>query len=1283
MKTEKKHGFFDFLKPLVSKKAIYFTLDALFAAILIGLAIMVSTKYFITETTQPQVNYYSGDIINCLSNIKISEVNNSYVKSLIAKGDIINLDNSLIEQIGEFYVLNNTELARNLSILVSNDLLPDKFGFEVLVNDEPIYSNSSERSNSEEIVSTRRLISGIEKFKPLKGATSKVFLEGITSKKYSSYVYFGGFVGQGNLSTFIDDIPSNVTISDIYLEVDSGSDFTFYINNDQCGSTFPAGPGSMASDGWDMNSCNSLIVPGAKNKFNIYFSGDISSAYIGGGYIRVDYFTDEMLQEETVTSLTENLPGITGIVNLYSSFYVPGDLNNISVFLHYYINTTNSTNNTFYFSIGNSTIFKDNNLSGNKNKTLNVGNVTALMSLASLSSKTIPIRVGFENVSFGYIFEGSANVVLITDLSGSMDDQMGSTSTGTKRNCDNPSLNSSTTARLSVAKCLDKEFVIDIINISGNRVGLITFSDSTKASDTTPPTTDVAALTTKIGNATPETGFNASGSTCICCGINSARNLLIANFSNITLIAKGSNWLYNNLSLSGNILPDSNGYLWYDFSYDDSGWKNGTAILGYTSNVYTPTVTKDIGSNLNGQSYYANLWENAGDVAGPPNDFTSGILNHTGANSYGMSGSNNGWDYDPRNGSGVFGNDDDIDYNNISGGRLTLDNNFGGSGNSCSSNDCSGAYGILVEITPAMYNTIISSGSAKIAFYYEWDDVSGNNFEDSDQVWVKARWTSPTTGQHYLGSTQDTGDDGADATFEIWTVEDANSDFSGNFEQDIASYIEGSGMYYFEIGGKILSSNNNEHGTWRFDNIQLKITNATDHYYFRKHFTISDINKVKKGVLNVLSDDVATVYLNGVKIDEDLSVQHLAKYWNRGGKNIDGSYFYSGDNVVAAELLNANASAKFDLALIGINDSRERDMLVMTDGQATTSCSEQGTTGDLDGDGSSNTDSDDAIQAACDAREKYGITVYAVGYSTEADEPTLAGIATCGDGLYTKSDNITGLQNFYQDVAASIISASRHSQTIEISGTGGIASSILYDDSYIKIDYNPITDPPQFGEISIIMEEKNFNNCTFNVYIPPDVRVSSAKLTSYSSEHWTDALSVNGNPVYNLTYFSSDYTPLGDPFIVNIPANYLSGGNNTFSIRTGDSPENFTGCSLNNTLIYTSQVQATVSYSDVLEKAVGCTWNIDFDDGGSTVINVPATYNGTSQCYYTSINHAYPNTNDTYDDAMFNLLDNLDFDDDGRIYVNIEESDLVVGAISVGKVPYPWGPAIAEVKVWR
>jgi hypothetical protein len=1241
----------------LKKKGFYFTLDAIFATVLIGTALALLSFYFITDTTYPQINYYSQDIVSALSNIRLSELNDTYVQQLIADGTITNENNSIIEQIGEFYVLNKTELANNLTKLVSDKLIPSKFGFEILINNESIYTNgTSERS---ELVSTRRLISGIEKDRPIRGSTSKVYLESIKSKSFFTYLYFGGFIGQGNITGFIDDVPDTSNISQIYVEMDAGFDFSIKINDIVCSSNLSVGTGSMTADAWDISYCNSSIVPGAQNNFSIQFLGDLDSAYIGGGFIKIAYQTNKLQTESNNGTIIEYLPGIEGIVNLYSSFNVPGTLNNITVYLHYNIGEINETNNTFYLTIANQTIFRDNNFSGEKNQTLTVLNITEFLTLASMDRKTVPIRIGFENATFGYIYEGNADVALITDVSGSMDDQMGSTSTGTLRNCDDSNYNLSTTRRISVAKCLDVDFADQIINITGNKVGLISYEASTDTSDTVYPTTSLTSIENTIGTSVPETGYNAGGYTCICCGINSARDILVENITTIDLISSGSSWLYNNFTINGDIKLDSVNNSWYNVNYEnESQWFSGNAILGSTNGYsYSPTVDTEMGSDLSGNTLYANLWENAGDTVGAPNDFSSNILNYT-ANTFGIGAGDDGWDY----ASGVYDYANSVTFNEVSSQRLdifTKDNN----------NQVSGAYGIEVNITGAMYDIINSdSGKITLSFNYRWDE-SGKFEGYEDQVWIKGRWTSPTSGEHYLGSDLDSGTSDPDATFEIDVENDPDADITNGYHsQELQSWVEDSGMYYLDLGGKLLRDSTNEEGYFRFDNIMIEITNSTDYYYFRKNFTVN-IDEMGIGVLNVLSDDYAKVYLNGELVDLDTTV-HEAEYWNRRGKNIQVDKFVDGTNVLAVEVQNMDEAMKFDLELINVNSSRSRAMMVMTDGNANRQCGEQST-------GSS---SGDAIQAACDARENYGITVYAVGFSDDADEITLQGIADCGDGVYVKSNNITVLEEFYADVASSIVSASRRSQTIEIEGN--LTSSLLYGDSYIEIEYTPIASAPSFGEIAIIREEKNFDNCTFEVYIPDDVRVTDAKLTSYSSEHWTDAVLVNDNEIYNLTTYSEDYGPMGDPFLVNVPVDDLVTGNNTFFVRTGDSGENFTGCSLNNSFIYESQVTASVSYSDVLEKAEGCNWQIEFDNLGSTIVDVPQGYSGTKNCFYTNALIDY-DQNDTYDDAMFKLLDNLDFDNDGRIYVDLEEKNFVIGAISVGKISYPWGPAIAEVRVWK
>ena len=674
-----------------------------------------------------------------------------------------------------------------------------------------------------------------------------------------------------------------------------------------------------------------------------------------------------------------------------------------------------------------------------------------------------------------------------------------------------------------------------------------------------------------------------------------------------------------------------------------------------------------MGSDLDGFYLIADLWEHGDDANGPPNDFSSNILN-TSANTYGIVGANDGWDWDARNGSGPFGSDDDIDYNGAVNQKIEFDNDFGGAGNSCTGSDCSGGYGILINITKEMNEVILGQGEAALSFAYEWDDAVGNNFEDNDQVWVKARWTSPISGAHNLGSSLDAGHSGSDSSVEISAEENPNTNMLGFYTTDISQWIEGEGLYYLEIGGKIITNNNNEHGTWRFDDVGLLIINSTNHYYLRDHFTVADLANAKKGVLNVLSDDQAKVYLNGNLIDSDDRF-HEGEYWNRRGIAIEGDLFVQGDNVLAIDLVNHNKSAKFDLELIVLNDSRAKTMMVMSDGVATasTGCPQSGT------------HQQKAIVAACDAREDYGITVYSVGYSDEADNVTLREIAQCGDGLFTQSTNISALQDFYKDVASSILFASTHSEAVDVGGSAD--SSILFGDSYIRLNFTPAIEPAQFDEISLLFKERNVKNCTFNVNIPSGVRVVDAKLTSYSSDHWTDFLSVNGNTVYNLSSYSSSYGALGDPCVVEVPGSALVAGNNTFILKTGDDPNNSTGCSSNNTFIYTAAVKASVSYSEVVASADGCLWTVDTEDG-EMQIAIPGDYSGANVCAYGSAGMSY-SAGDGAQAAAFDLFSSLDFDGNGKINVDIEAQGLQIESIKVSDVPSLWGPTIAEVRIWQ
>lgn len=478
------------------KKAYFFSLDALIALIVIVAVILVAVPIVKQRTLEMNIQ---EDVIKSLSSIKIEELDNAYSKELIAEGKITNLDQSVLEQIGEFYAKEMPEAQLLADSIFSNMDIKENTG--IWFNNQLIAArNSTPFETSERAWTSREIISGIEKGKELKGYSSRAYL---TNANRIYYFYFGGYIGDGNITA---EINYSGSIKNAKIEIAINKEFDLYINDIFSGhyenSSSPETPAVYNIDAYLSNFHS--------GKNTIKFSG--SSLYIAGGYLKVSYNSSEQYQ----SSKNHYFPGIEGTINLYDSFYAPGTLNSMSASLHY------KSPYKMFLNIGNITVFN----SSSSDETMEVidnSYLSSVLNYAQLSKKTIPIRLGLQGISG--VTGGNADVVLITDLSGSMDYRMNSDNSGVARNCDNPQLYNSDTKRVSLAKCLDKQVVDKILNISGNRVALSAFY-----ADDSPPnkgrvyqeslTSNSEYLKSKINLYSPQ------GGTCICCSINNAYKIL-------------------------------------------------------------------------------------------------------------------------------------------------------------------------------------------------------------------------------------------------------------------------------------------------------------------------------------------------------------------------------------------------------------------------------------------------------------------------------------------------------------------------------------------------------------------------------------------------------------------------------------------------------------------------------------------------------------------------------------------------------------------------------------
>ncbi|MDI6825582.1 MAG: VWA domain-containing protein [Candidatus Aenigmarchaeota archaeon] len=506
------------------KKGFVFTMDVLIGLGLIMIIFIFAFLEFgsvLSEKRYQKLNFVAEDTMDLLVFLEVKDVKDKpIISQLIDEGVITeeDMEKSVLDLIAGFWYKNNKTIAGNITKEVLGEII-DVVNIQLSVDGESIYSSSD--IPAREVAVASRIESGYEPGKPTYGYIARAFLTRIRGKRDSSYVYFGGYVGEGNITRNIT-LPPFEKILEAYMELDVGNNFTLYINGNYSGFYMngSAGGGQMRADKWVV--CNATYYPYYCSNFTVgnntlSFNFVGNGSFIGGGYFRVTYNTTQLAPEEEVGKDKYWFPGIGGIINLYDSFYVPGDLYGMNVHLHY------RNNFTTYLVIGNKTVHEDNS-TNERIVDLANGTLSTLLNYNELSKKTIPIRLGTK-AFFGEKV-GNADVILITDLSGSMNWQLNSSNKGNDitvcgdLNDPNNPIFAPTTSRISLARCLDKDFTEIILNASGNRVGLVAYRDSTYSYHNL--STNKAELFNQINS------YTANGGTCICCGINKAYEILNA-----------------------------------------------------------------------------------------------------------------------------------------------------------------------------------------------------------------------------------------------------------------------------------------------------------------------------------------------------------------------------------------------------------------------------------------------------------------------------------------------------------------------------------------------------------------------------------------------------------------------------------------------------------------------------------------------------------------------------------------------------------------------------------
>ncbi len=145
----------------MKKRGYFFTLDAMLS---IGILIIGTFLIFASYTKIPsrvQTGILSEGTLDVFTTTKIKDLDNPYAGlggTLWNEGHISNPDNTLLQQIGEFYYLGKTDIAQKFIENITKNLIPPQFTIELWINESLLYPPEQTKQHNISKNTTRILL---------------------------------------------------------------------------------------------------------------------------------------------------------------------------------------------------------------------------------------------------------------------------------------------------------------------------------------------------------------------------------------------------------------------------------------------------------------------------------------------------------------------------------------------------------------------------------------------------------------------------------------------------------------------------------------------------------------------------------------------------------------------------------------------------------------------------------------------------------------------------------------------------------------------------------------------------------------------------------------------------------------------------------------------------------------------------------------------------------------------------------------------------------------------
>src|SRR3989344_2741949 len=143
----------------ITKKGFFFTTDVVLCMIILVIGFLLVWSSFTEEPPKEQPYFLAEDVATIMATTKNADILDK-ITPLLDSGAVTDLEYTLFEQIGEFYVKADFANAYNYTKFFSANILPFQYSIAILFENVTIYNNTKfvQQNESDFLISSKRMV---------------------------------------------------------------------------------------------------------------------------------------------------------------------------------------------------------------------------------------------------------------------------------------------------------------------------------------------------------------------------------------------------------------------------------------------------------------------------------------------------------------------------------------------------------------------------------------------------------------------------------------------------------------------------------------------------------------------------------------------------------------------------------------------------------------------------------------------------------------------------------------------------------------------------------------------------------------------------------------------------------------------------------------------------------------------------------------------------------------------------------------------------------------------